>query len=208
MGKGFWVTDMADRTIRPRSLRTLGERGFTLIELVVALVVAAILIGFAIPAMHTYIQNNRVVAQANGLIADLQYARGEAVATHGYISVCPLASAGGNSCDTTDGSYAQGWMVFTTSGPGTNYNSTTGTVLRVQMAPTTTTVNANSNGILTYDSYGQLWASNQVSGTSFTVCAISSGTSGSSAIVGSMVNVSSSGRIVSMPPQTSYCSST
>jgi len=200
----FRKTDMVDRQTERRTLHAAGERGFTLIELLVAMVVAAVLVAFAAPNMRAYIQNNRVIAQANGLVVDLQYARGQAVATHGYVSICPLASAGGSSCDTSDGSYANGWMVFTTTAPSTDYSSTTGAQLRVQAAPTTTTVTASSKGILTYDSFGQLWATGKVSGTSIAVC--SNTGSGSGAKLGSQLTISPSGRGVSTPLQSSVCS--
>ncbi|WP_198651461.1 GspH/FimT family pseudopilin [Dyella sp. C11] len=197
---------MTDQHMRLASLRKHHEQGFSLIELVAAMVIATILMAFAVPAMHSYIQNNRVVSQTNGLLADLAYARGQAVATHNYVSICPLATAGGSTCDTSDGSYAQGWMVYTTTALATNFDSTTGTVLRVQAAPTTTTVTASSKGILTYDSQGQLWSPGQNSPTamSFTVCAQSSGTS-TSPIVGTILNVTGSGRAVSTGVQNSIC---
>jgi Tfp pilus assembly protein FimT len=164
--------------------------------------------------MRSFIQHDRVVSQANGIIADLQYARLQAVASHGYVSICPLSTANGSTCDTSDGSYAQGWMIFTTSALNTAYNSASNTLLRVQAAPSTTTVSASSKGILTYDSFGQLWSQGSPSGqliaVSYSVCTMSSSGTGSSThqVPGSQINITASGRVVSTTlPAGAACSS-
>lgn len=56
-----------------------GERGFTLIELMIAIALMSILIVMAMPAFTTYIANTKVRASAESLLAGLQVARSEAV---------------------------------------------------------------------------------------------------------------------------------
>lgn len=182
------------------------ERGFTLIEMMVAVVVAAIVMAYAVPNMRTFMQRDRVAAQSNNLMADLQFARGQAVSTHTYVSICPTTTVGGTTCDTADGNYDQGWMIFTASAPGAAYSGVASSLLKVGNAPTTTSVTSAVAGILTYDSFGQLWAntpSSQLAATSFNICALA--TDGSSinttSVPGALLNVSSSGRVAagSMP---------
>ena len=54
-------------------------RGFTLMELVAAIAVLAILVTIGIPSFQNLIRNNQVSAQHNELIAMLNFARSEAV---------------------------------------------------------------------------------------------------------------------------------
>jgi type IV fimbrial biogenesis protein FimT len=84
-------------------------RGFTLIELMVSLTVAAILFGIAIPAFNSFVQNDRDTGQANSLVGSLSYARSEAVkrASPNGVAVCP--SADSQTCDA--GAWTEGWIV-------------------------------------------------------------------------------------------------
>ena len=68
-----------------RKVRTASmyEQGFTLIELMIALAVLAIIISLAAPSFVTMIQNNRATGATNDLIASLQLARTEAIKSNG-----------------------------------------------------------------------------------------------------------------------------
>lgn len=55
------------------------ERGFSLIELMIAVIIMSILLAMAVPAFTTYIANTKVRASAESLLAGLQMARSEAV---------------------------------------------------------------------------------------------------------------------------------
>lgn len=62
--------------------------GFTLVELVVTMAVAAILVAIAIPNMRTFIQNGRLNTQVNDLIGDLNFARSEAIKRRANVGLC------------------------------------------------------------------------------------------------------------------------
>lgn len=76
------------------------SRGFTLVELAVTLAVLAILVTMAVPAFTTLINGNRLTAQANELVADVQAARSEAVRRNQRVTLCPSTDnatcSGGN----------------------------------------------------------------------------------------------------------------
>jgi len=62
-------------------------RGFTLVELLVVMAVAAVLLMLAVPSFGTQIARNRVEGAATALATDLQYARSESVARNAQVGV-------------------------------------------------------------------------------------------------------------------------
>ncbi|MGY6587091.1 MAG: GspH/FimT family pseudopilin [Wenzhouxiangella sp.] len=91
------------------------QSGLTLIEILIAITVIAILLSIAVPNFRTAIQNNRVATQGNELVTAFQLARSEALKRRAPVIVC--ASANGTSCG---GAWNAGWIVAEDSGqPGT-----------------------------------------------------------------------------------------
>jgi type IV fimbrial biogenesis protein FimT len=85
------------------------HRGYTLIELLTTVAVAAIVTTAAVPGLRSFVQNNRIAAQTNELVGSLVLARSEAVTRGVATTVC--ASSDGASCSgSTD--WASGWLVF------------------------------------------------------------------------------------------------
>lgn len=83
--------------------------GFSLIELLIALSVMAILVGVAIPAYSTMLTSHRLTSQSNAFLSTLHLARSEAIKRNGRVVVCKSAS--GESC-AASGDWEQGWIVF------------------------------------------------------------------------------------------------
>lgn len=106
--------------------------GFTLIELVVTLAVAAIVITAAAPGFRALLQNNRAATQANELVSAFTLARSEAVKRAGRVSVC--ATADGANCSNSD-DWSTGWMVFTDTSGTVGDKDGSDEILRVWAAP-------------------------------------------------------------------------
>ena len=71
----------------PRPTQRWGS-GFTLIELMVAIAVAAILITLATPSFRLLIQNNRISGAANDFVSVFNLARAEAIKRGAVVFVC------------------------------------------------------------------------------------------------------------------------
>ena len=83
--------------------------GFTLIELMVTLGVAAILLAIAVPSFQTVFNSNRVIAVTNDYITALNYARSQAVKGGAITTLC--MSNNGSSCTGNTG-WSNGWIVW------------------------------------------------------------------------------------------------
>jgi type IV fimbrial biogenesis protein FimT len=95
--------------MNPMADAPAASRGFTLIELMVTLAIAAVLLTVAVPNFITFIQNNRLASQANDLVSMLNYARSEAIKRGVRITVCGRAS---NTACTGTINWDTGLLVF------------------------------------------------------------------------------------------------
>jgi type IV fimbrial biogenesis protein FimT len=118
--------------------QTATQTGFTLMELLMTIAIAAIVATIGIPSFQYVTNSNRVAGEVNGLLADLQFARGEAIKEGQPVTVC--MSKGGTTCDTTGNAWNSGWIVYSNPN-GTGANTTipaAGSILRIQNTFTST----------------------------------------------------------------------
>ena len=79
-------------------------RGLSLIELLIALLIAAVMMRLAVPAWSNFIGNQRAAAAINTLIASVQLARTSAVVQGVTVTFCPRNGAAcGSRSDWTRG---------------------------------------------------------------------------------------------------------
>lgn len=91
------------------TLRRDVSAGFTLIEVMVVIGIAAILLSIAVPSFVSTTQRFRTLGEINSFSHDLQFARTEAIKQGVSVSVC--ASADGATCLKANTWHA-GWIVF------------------------------------------------------------------------------------------------
>jgi type IV fimbrial biogenesis protein FimT len=85
--------------------------GFTLLELMITLAVAAILLGLAVPNFSEMIRNNRLTSSANDLLRATQVARSEAVKRQSWVVVCATADSTATPPACSNGAFRD-WIVF------------------------------------------------------------------------------------------------
>jgi type IV fimbrial biogenesis protein FimT len=85
--------------------------GFTVLELMIAVVILGILLGIGVPSFQGMMRQNRLAAQTNELLAAAAMARSEAVKRGSTVSICPISAVDENQC-AGDSSWSNGWMVF------------------------------------------------------------------------------------------------
>lgn len=81
---------------------SLRMSGFTMVELMVTLLIAAILLGLAVPGFMAFIRSNRAEVQAQSIVNTLNYARSESVRRGQPVIVTSLAGA----------SWESGWRIW------------------------------------------------------------------------------------------------
>lgn len=95
-------------------------RGFTLIESMAALAVAAIPFTLAAPSVSWLIQSNAVPSTVSTFLADMRYARSESIRRGGGVVMCcnDAPEAANPVCGTDAGAggthWVSGWIIFIT----------------------------------------------------------------------------------------------
>lgn len=121
------------------------QGGFTMIELMITIVIAAILLAVGVPSYRAVLQNSRASAVASDFTSAINLARSEAVRRGLGTQLCP--SINGTTCG---GSWADGWIVRDVGND---------VVLRAWSAPTDGTAitqTPSANSALDFGELGQL----------------------------------------------------
>ncbi|HEB63189.1 MAG TPA: prepilin-type N-terminal cleavage/methylation domain-containing protein [Gammaproteobacteria bacterium] len=91
--------------------------GFTMIELVITLVIAAILSAIVTPSFRTMVMNNSIVAQTNSLVSAFHVARSEAAKRDVTVGVVALESS------DNDNEWGKGWKIWVDTNNDGNFTA-------------------------------------------------------------------------------------
>ena len=121
--------------------------GFTLIELMITVAIAAIVMAIGIPSFRETINQNRLTTATNELVGALNLARSEAIKRGVRVTLCPSSGA---DCEAVG--YEKGWIVFTDLNNNAKVNDAE-TVIRIfEKLPEGMSLTGNEN-VDTYISY-------------------------------------------------------
>jgi type IV fimbrial biogenesis protein FimT len=179
---------------------TARHNGFSLLELMVTITVAAILLAIAVPSFRDVIHRNQVTAGSNDVLASLAYARSEAIDRGQMVSMCP--SSDGTACTAAGQDFAQGWMVYTYPAGAASankvYDAATSLLLRATPARAGVSIRSKGTEIVTFGQQGQLDSATAAPSLTFVTCYTDSTTTtgtSTTAVPGAQLDVNGSGSV-------------
>lgn len=96
-------------------------RGFTLLELLIVIAIAAVVLSLAVPSFRSVLLNSRRADASTSLYGGLVAAHSEAIIRNQTVTVCQRSTSLGSSpqCDFTSGNWVNGWVAFVGTAGGT-----------------------------------------------------------------------------------------
>lgn len=131
-------------------LRGAMKHGFTLVELMVVVCIAAVVTSLAAPAFTEMMDAHRRISAVNRLVASLHLARSEAIKRNGRVVLCKSPDVAACS---RNGGWDQGWIVF--HDRNNNAQLDAGEWLLLQQGPLSHRLHLSGNRpVANYVSYG------------------------------------------------------
>lgn len=147
----------------------MGKRGFTLVELLVVLAVAAILLAIAIPGYAFLANASKLAAATNDLMTAVQLARSEAIKRGVRVTVCKSGGSA-TACDAA-ADWQAGWLVFVDGGAaGVVDAGDTVLWVRDSALSDVTIVSTNYSRYISYLSNGGSKGSNNLANGRIEIC--------------------------------------
>ena len=108
------------------------QHGFTLMELMVTVSIAAVLTAIGMPSFTETIKNNRITAHVNEFVTALNFTRSEAIKRGVRVSMCKTSDAMTCMRDGAGSNWAQGWIIFTNQDDDDVFDGADEAILKIQ----------------------------------------------------------------------------
>lgn len=127
------------------------QTGFTLIEMLIAIAIGAILMAIAVPNFSSFVRNNKIITETNTLVGHINVARSEAIKRNRSVVLCRSAApnAAAPVCGGTTKTWTSGWLVYVNETGGSGYDNNGAEPdddLLKRWVPSGNSVNLKSNG--------------------------------------------------------------
>jgi len=93
-------------TFEVHTMSMSSKKGFTLIEMMITLAIAAILLTVAVPSFTDLINSNKLATDVNRLIGSIHFAKSEAIKRNNRVSIC------GGTSGPCDQNWNNGYRIF------------------------------------------------------------------------------------------------
>lgn len=141
-------------------MSTHQTKGFTLLELMVTISIAAILLAIGLPSFQATLRSNQVATTTNELLASISLARSEAIRGTRSAGVC--ASSDGASCGAD---WNAGWLVWADVGNvGLGTLGSGDNIVRYSQGRPKMSINASGVGAFVFDNRGRMSARDSMGG--------------------------------------------
>ncbi|MCY1279307.1 Type II transport protein GspH [compost metagenome] len=136
--------------------RPVKSTGFTLIELMVVVAIAAILASLAIPSFRSLMLDNQISSATNNMLGLIHASRSEAITQHSFIRVCGSSNAASDqasySCNSNN--WESGVIAFR-SPDATTTTASKAALVKV-IPPNAGGITLRSSGTITFTPNGTL----------------------------------------------------
>ncbi len=129
------------------------SRGFTLLEFMVTLALAAVVLGLAVPNMRTFVKNNRLAAASNDLLRSFNLARSSALLNQKDAVVCASSDPIAEKPKCSYGAFS-GWIVYVDANSNWQADDTEQILERHELLDASIIAKTDNDGIESYNVTG------------------------------------------------------
>ena len=129
-------------------MKQLIASGFTLIELMITLLIAAIALSFTMPRLGTISNQVNFNAIQQNLVSSLILTRSEAIKRGVPTVIC--ASVNGSTCSATPDNWNDGWMIYADQNNNGTYESASDDFIRAQSIDAVANITWGQNNPVTF----------------------------------------------------------